>query len=243
MISSRTDSSGNDGWLKGTKKMGTIKHLIKQYVIAKRHAKYRKVNIKNQDVSIFSNCCIGGTMYNDLGLRFLRPTINLFFGHHGFIDWVLNYEEYRDATLYDTGKFDINEHGLHGPICLLKKTGLPDIEIHFLHYSSFEEAEKKWYERFSRINPDKIFIVVEAKEPHEHEIIEEYVSLPYPKVIFTDLPSNKDKGIMHMSIYDTDNGKAITSLLGLSGRRAYDEFDFVNEIFNRSYDEVTGGNK
>lgn len=57
-------------------------------------------------------------MYNDLGLKFLSPTINLFFGHHGFIDLVNHLDEYEDAELVDTGRFDINENGLHGPICL-----------------------------------------------------------------------------------------------------------------------------
>lgn len=213
----------------------SIKQSIKEHLLMKRKRIFKDRSVVNSDVTIFSNCCIGGAMYHDLGLRFLSPTINLFFGHHGFIDWVLHYEEYRNAILFDTGKYDINEDGLHGPICLLKKKGLPDVEIHFLHYSSFEEAEKKWHERYERINPRKIFVVVEAKETHEHEIIDEYVALPYPKVIFTNLPTDTDKGIMHMKVYDSNNGKGITSLVGFSGHKAYDEFDFVNAIFNRYY--------
>lgn len=215
--------------------MNLINEVVKKYVLKRRRARFKKYSISNPDVTLFSNCCIGGAMYHDLGLRFLSPTINLFFAHHCFIDWVQHYEEYRDAVLYNTGEYDINEDGLHGPICLLKKTGLPDIEIHFLHYSSFEEAKRKWYERYNRINPEKIFVVVEAKEEHEHAILDEYVNLPYPKVIFTDLETDKEKGIRHMGVYDSKKGKAITSLLSLSGRRGYDEFDFVNEIFNYHY--------
>lgn len=97
--------------------MGYIKSFVKAYLKQKRHKRFEKISIKHKDVTILSNCCIGGTMYNDLGLKFLSPTINLFFGHHGFIDLVNHLDEYEDAQLVDTGRFDINENGLHGPIC------------------------------------------------------------------------------------------------------------------------------
>lgn len=215
--------------------MNTIKEYIKSLLVEKRHREFGKLELKNRDVTILSNCCIGGTMYNDLGLRFLSPTINLFFGHHCFIDFVNHYEEYRAADLVDTGRYDINEHGLHGPICVLKKCGLPDIEIHFLHYSSFEEAKMKWNDRYKRINPNKIFLVIEAQDNHEHGLIDEYASLPYPKIIFTDLESQPEKSVLHMSLYDKKQKKSVTGFVGLSGKRGYDEFDFVKEIFNRQY--------
>ena len=37
---------------------------------------------------------------------------------------------------------------------------LDDIEIHFNHYISFEEAKNKWDERKRRINYDNIYIVM-----------------------------------------------------------------------------------
>lgn len=217
--------------------MGYIKSFAKEYLKQKRHKRFEKISIKHKDVTILSNCCIGGTMYNDLGLKFLSPTINLFFGHHGFIDLVNHLDEYEDAQLVDTGRFDINENGLHGPICFLKKEGLPTIEIHFLHYASFEDAKKKWYLRYKRINKEKIYLVIEAKDEHEHALIDEYVALPYPKIIFTNGKTDIEKSIMHMALYDKRTNKSVTSLVGLKGNRGYDEFDFVNNIFNREYSE------
>lgn len=210
---------------------------VRNFMMAMRHRKYHRVKVKNEDVTILCNCCIGGTMYNDLGLRFLSPTVNLFFGHHGFIDLVKNLDEYEDAKLIKTDKFDINEHNVHSPVCLLRKAGLPDIEIHFLHYDTYEEAVKKWHERYKRINKDKIFLVIEAMDKHEHELIDEYVSLPFPKIIFTDLDSDPMKSIMHMSVYDkyNQNKKSVTGFISIFGKRGYDEYDFVNEVFNRDY--------
>lgn len=215
--------------------MRLIKETVKKYVLSRRHKKFKKCVIQNPDVTIFCNCCIGGAMYNDLGLQFLSPTINLFFGHHSFIDFVMHYEAYATGELIDTGKYDINENGLHGPVCMLRKNGLPDIEIHFLHYSSFEEAKEKWESRFKRINKEKIFLVIEAMTDHEHLLFDEYAALPYPKIIFTNAASEPARFMKHMSVYDTHPNKSVTSLIGLSGKRGYDEYDFVNEIFNRIY--------
>ena len=66
---------------------------------------------------------------------------------------------------------------------LFEKEGLLTIEIHFLHYASFR-MRKKWYLRYKRINKEKIYLVIEAKDEHEHALIDEYVVLPYPKIIF-----------------------------------------------------------
>ena len=215
--------------------MKYLKKCVKRILLYIRHKKYNSISVKNKDVTIFSNCCIGGTMYNDLGLKFMTPTINLFFRHHGFIDFVNHYEEYETGELIFEGGYDINENGNHAPICELVKEGLPSIEIHFLHYNSYDEAKKKWDERYKRINKNKIFLVIEAKDEHEHELIEEYVKLPYPKIIFTNEKTNNNKSIKHMKIYDTHPEKSVTSLVGAFGKRGYDEFDFVNEIFNMDY--------
>lgn len=41
-------------------------------------------------------------MYNDIGLEFNSPTINLFFGQHGFDDSVNHFDEYASGELFDT---------------------------------------------------------------------------------------------------------------------------------------------
>ena len=87
-----------------------------------------------------------------------------------------------------------------------------------------------------KIQQNKLFLVIEAKDRHEHDIIDEYVALQYPKIIFTDLESQPDNNIMHMKLYDTKKkGKSVTEFVDIFSHRGYDEFDFVNEIFNRKY--------
>ena len=158
--------------------MKLLKKILKNLMLYFRHKRYRKEELKQTDVTILCNCCIGGTMYNDLGLKFLSPTVNLFFGHHSFIDFVNHLDDYRDGELIKIeDKYDVNERGVQAPVCVLRKQGLPDVEIHFLHYDTYEEAREKWYSRYERINPEKIFLVIEAKDEHEHELIDEYTEL------------------------------------------------------------------
>ena len=108
----------------------SLKTNIKKMVQKQRRRRLSKLDLKQKDVTILSNFCIGGAIYNDLGLQFLSPTINLFFGHHGFIDFVNNLKEYKNAELIDTGNYD-NYNGKKTPICILRKKGFPDVEIHF----------------------------------------------------------------------------------------------------------------
>ena len=197
--------------------------------------KIRRLRIGNcsdaqDDVSIFCNCCIGGAMYHDLRKRFMSPTINLYFAHHHFIDFVLNLKDYlENGHLLDSGR---KEPTNNAPIGLLKCQGLPTLEIHFLHYHSFEDAYDKWFSRCKRVNYQKIFLVIEAKDTHEHELLNEYVNLPYNKIIFTNLESDSSKNIMHMNFYDRFK-KPITSYTSIFAKKGYDQFDFKKAIFYR----------
>lgn len=214
----------------------SLSSKLKSLILYNRHRHYRKFPLKNKDVTILSNFCAAGAIYNDLGLKFLSPTINLFFGHHSFIDFVNHLEEYKTAELIDTNEFDFYNNK-KTPIGILRKSGLPDVELHFLHYNSFEEAKEKWLNRYERIVKNKIYLVIEAKEEHEHSLIDEYAMLPFPKVIFTNLESIPEKSVLHMKYYDTKRSKVkpILSITNPFGRKGYDQFDFVNEIFNRDY--------
>ena len=214
----------------------SLKNYIRTQLLKKRERLFstRIINLKNVDVTILCNCCIGGCFYHDAKVRFQSPTINLYFEHHGFIDYIKNLKEYTSkGTLIYTGEM---EECNKGPVGILRCDGFPDIRIHFLHYDSFENAKKKWIERSSRINFDKIFLVIEAKETHEHQLINEYLELPYPSIIFTDLNSDGNK-LLHMKFYDKNISKPITSFVGISGRKGFDEYDFIENIFNYDFKE------
>ena len=76
---------------------------IREYVWQRAHLrlceKYRNKYI-NHDVSIISMNCTGGILYHDLGLKFLSPTINLFFRAEDFIKFCENLDYYLSIDQY-----------------------------------------------------------------------------------------------------------------------------------------------
>lgn len=85
------------------------------------------------------------------------------------------------------------------PIGILKNT---DIEIHFLHYSSAEEACQKWNTRKKRINMDNLLIKLsdtgkdDLSDKEFEKTVEIFFSLPFiNKICFTRKPGYK--GCIH----------------------------------------------
>ena len=50
--------------------------------------KYERSKLINTDFTIFSQNCIGGIMYHDLGLQFRSPTVNMLFSSKDFIQFM-----------------------------------------------------------------------------------------------------------------------------------------------------------
>ena len=66
-----------------------------------------------------------------------------------------------DAYMNEKVKYYKNEYESNlkreYPVALLG-----DIELHFNHYKSFEEAEQKWYERKQRMNEERLFVEMQT---------------------------------------------------------------------------------
>ena len=148
-------------------------------------SKFRERN-KNLDFTLIARDCIGGILYHQLGLKFLSPTINLFFTPEDFNYFCLNLKEYIDGKLEE-----FKDDSIPYPVGLLTpKTGQP-IKVHFMHYKTFIEAKQKWNKRKERINWDNIFVVSSCCYSTEVEtlndkIISDWNKIKYPKVILVD---------------------------------------------------------
>lgn len=131
----------------------------------------RKLNAQN--FSIISQNCIGGVFYHDMGMKFLSPTINLFFKEPDFIRFISNLKYYvsldpemRWEEEYPVGRLD-------------------DIEVHFMHYSTCKEAKDIWNRRKLRINFDKIIVLATDRNGFTDETYKEWKKIPYKKLLFT----------------------------------------------------------
>ncbi len=140
-----------------------------------------KKNINLSNISIISQNCIGGVLYSDCNCRFLSPTINMFFNSSEFIKFVSNLDYYinqtpvvEDGESYPIGSFD------------------DGLKLFFMHYSSCEEALKKWEERKKRINKDRIFVICTDRDGFNDDDFIKFNSLNYPKALFTTNRKWKD---------------------------------------------------
>lgn len=142
--------------------------------------------INNQNFSIISQNCIGGVFYHDLNMRFLSPTVNLYFTAADFVKFAVNLEKYINMELHMCWRetYPIGHLG--------------DIEIRFMHYNTCTEAYNSWEKRKKRINFDKILVLATDREAFNVDVLSEWKKIRYPKLLFT---ANKDLASQVTSVY------------------------------------------
>lgn len=132
-----------------------------------------KTRLAEWDFSILSQNCIGGVLYHDMGLRFLSPTVNLYFTAPDFVRFVLNLEHYLDID----------------PVMAWDETypvgNLEDITIRFMHYRTCAEARMDWNRRKARINKGKILVLCTDMEDFTEEVFAQWQTIAYPKILYS----------------------------------------------------------
>lgn len=137
-----------------TAKDRLIKCFEKVNPLAAARRKKMRARLKNSNISFLAPNCIGGILFHDLNLKFMSPTVNLMMTQPDFVKLVLDLEYYKEKDLV------FFKHPEYTCPC----ARLGDITVHFTHYATAEEAEKKWHERFDRLNKDNIFIFLEERD-------------------------------------------------------------------------------
>ncbi|MBU3180691.1 DUF1919 domain-containing protein [Clostridium psychrophilum] len=183
-----------------------------------------KNRLKNKDFSLISSNCNGAFMMHDLDLKFLTPTVNLFFFPNDFIKFVENIDFYLKQKL----EF-IDDKNYDYPIGKLK-----DVKIHFMHYKNNEDAEKQWYKRSKRINPKNIFIMMTDRDGCTEEMIRDFDNLPYKnKVIFTNKKYKQYSSAFYIKGFENQSSIGnIFEFKNILGKKYYDDFDYVNWFNN-----------
>lgn len=108
--------------------------------------------IKNKDITIVANNCLGGRIYHDYGIQFKSPFIKLYIEPDDFYKLIVNFDHYVDPKLKLK---QIQSNGCSHPVGLLD-----DIKIFFIHYDSFDEAKDAWERRVKRINKEKVYFLM-----------------------------------------------------------------------------------
>lgn len=112
---------------------------------------------------------------------------------------------------------------------------LADLEIHFMHYHSEQEANEKWQLRTSRMKLDNLFIMMTDRDGVTEKDIQLFDQLPFKnKVIFTHKPYPAFKSAYYIKGFEKQNQVGdIFEFSGWNGKKYYDQFDYL-KWFNQA---------
>lgn len=147
--------------------------------------------VGNTNFTIVSNNCWGAHIYQALNMEYLTPFVGVFLPPKSYLALLGRFDPLirSELSFTDVSRLaSLNQWrkrtGLNYPIGLLGG----EVEIHFQHYASQEEARSKWQRRCRRIAPDpeRLFFKFDDREGATAEDIREFCNLPLKnKVCFT----------------------------------------------------------
>lgn len=147
---------------------------------------FRSIGLKNKNISIISNNCRGGVIYDIYGLKYLSPTIGCFMYSEEYIKFSHNLEYYLSLEITP---ISILESRYKDDLLLRNKKyfigKIDDVEVVFVHYNSAEEGCKKWNYRRKRVNFDNILIKYNDQNLFVLDDLVEFNKIQYPKIFFT----------------------------------------------------------
>lgn len=180
--------------------MGLLRRL---YVFTRR--KYRVINkkkiillenetLENTPFVIIADNCWGGSIYQWYERPYNTPFVGLAVYGDCYIKLLSNFDYYMSKNLVfqKTSKHPFSGRLLNYPVGLLD-----DVEIHFVHYKSLEEAREKWNRRRDRMlkesNKDNYFFKMCDEWQADHKLLKQFHQLPFKnKISF----SHEDKEIV-----------------------------------------------
>lgn len=180
------------------------------------------LQVKKSGISIFAINCWGGLTYNRLGLEFKTPFINMSESVDDYLKIMNNSKYYLDCPL----RFKCEGIEPHlktkYPICQLE-----EVDLHFNHYVSYEQAKELWDKRKKRINWDNLFLMMYTKDYKEAT---RFIDLPYDnKVCFVPFETN-EKDLIYVDYYHNMNDVSFWEVvLGMATGQyiSYDVLDLL----------------
>lgn len=174
--------------------------------------------LKNKKVTIISQNCYGGIFSHDYQIEYLTPTINLYFSVPDFVKFCKNIGDYINLSLKE-----VKQDEYSYPVGILG-----DLTIHFVHYNSFDEANKKWVERCARIDLNNLYFMMSDRDGCTNEDLLEFDKLSCRnKVVFVREPRPEIESALYVPGYKKKSSVGnIYKWKGAFGKRIWDRCDF-----------------
>ena len=154
-------------------------------------AKINRLRINQDDFTIISNNCWGTFIYKKFGLSYQSPFINLLIFAPDYIEFLENFSpdmlnkisfiEHKNSK-HKEEMIKLNIYEQNYPIGFLDDK----YELHFLHYTSQEDAKDKWLRRVKRMNFDKLIFKFSDGDKFEDSMAKRFDDLNFKnKICFT----------------------------------------------------------
>ncbi|WP_318518132.1 DUF1919 domain-containing protein [Photobacterium leiognathi] len=168
--------------------------LIKK-TVRKVRGNFAKLFLREKEFSIISDNCWGGFIYQYFDIPYKTPFVGLFIFSPDYIRMLKRLDYYLNSGLKFINpseskyKEELIKYKIYGtyPIALLGG----DVEIHFLHYKTNEEARDKWYRRLKRLNKNDLIIKFCDRDLCTSELIHEFDLLRFRKKVMLSSKSYK----------------------------------------------------
>lgn len=207
--------------------LSRIKQALLKNITYKRRRKindFYKSTIIEKDLTIISSFCVAGTIYHDVGTKFLSPTINLAFDGEDFCAFCENLEENLKKDI-----IEVKNHDFDYPVGRLGDNVL----IRFVHYDNFELAKSKWLERVQRINWSKIVVIANDRDGMDsNECLNRFDKLPYKKYMFSAKKRLYEWCIVCDVFKNKNTVGVLTGIANIKGQRFYEVYFDVVNLFN-----------
>jgi uncharacterized protein (DUF1919 family) len=171
------------------------------------------------DFCIIANNCWGAEIYKRYNLPFNTPIIGLYFYPEDYLNFISNLEENLTTEITFIKESKNIKDQVH-PIGIIN-----DIEVHFLHYDSEQEAYEKWTKRCKRVpkNPSKLFFKFDDRDGATAEHIHRFHQMTLRnKICFT-----KDSFPAYSDVFQIPMAKKDSSVMD-----GYDQFYVADKYFS-----------
>jgi len=152
-------------------------------------SRINKLRLKQSDFTIISNNCWGTFIYKKFGLPYSSPFVNLLIYAPDYIKLLENFSEDifkqdiyfipKEKSKYIQEMKELGHYDTYYPIGILA-----NIELHFLHYKTEQEAQQKWIKRCNRINFNKLIFKFSDGNCFKDEYVYRFNSLKFKNKIF-----------------------------------------------------------
>lgn len=166
--------------------------------------------LSNKNFVIISNNCWGGTLYRWYNRSYNSPFVGLFLYGPCYIKLLSNFDFYIKQELNFIEASSYKDRIKDYPVALLG-----DVEIHFTHYDSEEEAKEKWERRTARMleenNKERYFFKICDRERVTKEHLIQFHNLPLKnKISFAINDYDELKGKNHIKMFESHKNKKRT---------------------------------